>query len=96
MPAALLVSTIFCRSAWRYRNRGYRYALIDAGHLVQNLVTAANGLGIQTTTRLGNVDLKTVVDNTVIDRLVKEGFFEQLLGPGIRAEIDRKSKMAFR
>jgi SagB-type dehydrogenase family enzyme len=56
VPAALLVSTIFCRSAWRYRNRGYRYALVDAGHLVQNLVTAANGLGIQTTTRLGMND----------------------------------------
>jgi SagB-type dehydrogenase family enzyme len=52
VPAALLVSTIFCRSTWRYRQRGYRYALVDAGHLVQNLVTAANGLGIQTTTRL--------------------------------------------
>jgi SagB-type dehydrogenase family enzyme len=59
VPAALLVSTIFCRSAWRYRNRGYRYALVDAGHLVQNLVTAANGLGIQTTTRLGMNDRTT-------------------------------------
>ena len=56
VPAALLVSTIFCRSTWRYRQRGYRYALIDAGHLVQNLVTAANGLGIQTTTRLSMND----------------------------------------
>ena len=52
VPAALLVSTIFCRCAWRYRQRAYRYALVDAGHLVQNVVTAANGLGIQTTTRL--------------------------------------------
>lgn len=59
VPAALLVSTIFCRSAWRYRNRGYRYALVDAGHLVQNLVTAANGLGIQTTTRLAMNDRTT-------------------------------------
>ncbi len=56
VPAALLVSTIFCRSAWRYRQRGYRYALIDAGHLVQNLVSAAAGLGIQTTTRLSMND----------------------------------------
>lgn len=52
VPAALLVSTIFCRCAWRYRQRAYRYALVDAGHLVQNVITAANGLGIQTTTRL--------------------------------------------
>ena len=31
-----------------------------------------------------------------LNRLVKEGFFEKLFGSGIRAEIDRKSKMAFR
>src|SRR6185437_7101369 len=30
VPAALLVSTIFWRSAWRYRQRGYRTALLDA------------------------------------------------------------------
>ena len=52
VPAALLVSTIFCRCSWRYRQRAYRYALTDAGHLVQNVVAAANGLGVQTTTRL--------------------------------------------
>ena len=42
------------------------------------------------------IDFKTVVDNSVVDRLVKEGFFEKLFGAGIRAEIERKSKMAFR
>ena len=52
VPATLLVSTIFWRSAWRYRQRGYRMALLDAGHLVQNLVAAANGLGIATNPRL--------------------------------------------
>ena len=45
---------------------------------------------------IGNFNLKTVIDNSVIDRLVKEGFFEKLFGPGIKAEIDRKSKLAFR
>ena len=52
VPAALLVSSIFWRSAWKYRVRGYRLALLDAGHLIANLVTCANGLGIQTMTRL--------------------------------------------
>jgi len=36
------------------------------------------------------------VDNSVIDRLVKEGFFEKLFGGGIKSEIDRRSKLAFR
>jgi ABC-type nitrate/sulfonate/bicarbonate transport system substrate-binding protein len=50
----------------------------------------------QPATQIRNLDLKSVIDNSVIDRLVKEGFFEKLFGSGIRAEIDRKSKMAFR
>lgn len=52
VPAALLVSTNFWRSAWRYKQRAYRYVLQDAGHLVQNLVSVGGGLGIQTTSRL--------------------------------------------
>jgi SagB-type dehydrogenase family enzyme len=52
VPAVLLVSTIFWRSAWKYRVRGFRIALLDAGHLVGNLVAVANGLGIGTATRL--------------------------------------------
>lgn len=52
VPAALLVSTIYWRSAWKYRGRSFRMALLDAGHLTANLVAAANGLGIQTMTRL--------------------------------------------
>jgi ABC-type nitrate/sulfonate/bicarbonate transport system substrate-binding protein len=66
-------------------------------YVLANSITATRDqANAQPSTRLGNVDLKTVVDNSVIDRLVKEGFFEQLFGTGIRAEIDRKSKLAFR
>jgi SagB-type dehydrogenase family enzyme len=61
VPAALLISTIYARSAWRYRQRGYRCALLDAGHLVQNMVGVANGLGIQTMPRL------LINDNTMRD-----------------------------
>jgi len=50
----------------------------------------------QPATQIRSLDLKSVIDNSVIDRLVKEGFFEKLFGSGIRAEIDRQSKMAFR
>jgi ABC-type nitrate/sulfonate/bicarbonate transport system substrate-binding protein len=41
-------------------------------------------------------DFHKVIDNSVVDRLVKERFFENLFGAGIKAEEDRKSKMAFR
>jgi hypothetical protein len=41
-------------------------------------------------------DFRTVLDNSVVDRLVKAGFFEQLFGPEISAEEKLKAKMAFR
>jgi ABC-type nitrate/sulfonate/bicarbonate transport system substrate-binding protein len=41
-------------------------------------------------------DFRTVLDNSIVDRLVKEGFFEKLFGPGIKAEQERKAKIAFR
>ena len=41
-------------------------------------------------------DFHKVVDNSVVDRLVKEGFLQQLFGPGIRAEEQSKAKLAFR
>jgi hypothetical protein len=41
-------------------------------------------------------DFHRVIDNSVIDRLVKEGWFEQLFGPGIKAEEQKKAKLAFR
>jgi hypothetical protein len=37
-----------------------------------------------------------VIDNSMVERLVKEGFFEQLFGPAIKAEEDKKAKQAFR
>jgi SagB-type dehydrogenase family enzyme len=52
VPLAMMVSTIFCRSTWKFAKRGYRHALHDAGYLIQNLVTVGSGLGIQTITRL--------------------------------------------
>jgi SagB-type dehydrogenase family enzyme len=34
------VTAIFFRSAWKYRERAYRYHLLDCGHLIENLVLA--------------------------------------------------------
>ena len=41
-------------------------------------------------------DFKTVLDNSIVERLIKEGFFEKLYGPGIKAEEERKAKIAFK
>jgi len=45
---------------------------------------------------LKGFDFRKVVDNSYVERLVKEGFFEKLYGPSIKAEQDRKAKLAFR
>jgi ABC-type nitrate/sulfonate/bicarbonate transport system substrate-binding protein len=41
-------------------------------------------------------DFRTVSDNSTVERLVREGYFEKLFGPGIKAEEDSKAKLAFR
>jgi ABC-type nitrate/sulfonate/bicarbonate transport system substrate-binding protein len=45
---------------------------------------------------LKEFDFKRVIDNSVVFRLVKDGYFQQLFGPGIKAEEDRRGKDAFR
>ncbi|HEY1759888.1 MAG TPA: ABC transporter substrate-binding protein [Bryobacteraceae bacterium] len=41
-------------------------------------------------------DFHKVIDNSYVERLVKDGFFEKTFGPAIKAEEDRKAKSAFR
>jgi len=41
-------------------------------------------------------DFRKVIDNSIVDRLVQEGFFEKLFGSAIKAEEERKAKLAFR
>ena len=37
---AFFLTSIFFRSSWKYRDRAYRYHLLDTGHLVENLSMA--------------------------------------------------------
>ena len=41
-------------------------------------------------------DFRAVIDNSLVDRLVREGYFERLFGPGIKEEEMRKAAQAFR
>jgi ABC-type nitrate/sulfonate/bicarbonate transport system substrate-binding protein len=40
-------------------------------------------------------DFKQVIDNSIVDKLVADGFFVQLFGDSIKAEQDRKASLAF-
>jgi len=42
---ALVLTGLFFRSAWKYRDRALRYCLLDAGHLAENLVLVSRVLG---------------------------------------------------
>ena len=44
--ATFFITAIFNRSAWKYRDRAYRYVLIDGGHLLCNLVFALNSANL--------------------------------------------------
>jgi SagB-type dehydrogenase family enzyme len=47
-PACVLLTNVFARYTQRYANRGYRYALIDTGHIGENLRLAAAAEGLAT------------------------------------------------
>ncbi len=46
VSATFYITGIFFRSAWKYRNRAYRYVLLDAGHLLENLRLALGALDL--------------------------------------------------
>jgi len=46
--------------------------------------------------RLKAYDFHKVIDNSVVERLVREHFFENLYGASVKAEEDKKAKLAFK
>ena len=42
----IFIVAIFGRSTFKYNDRGYRFVLIEAGHVGQNLSLAAASLGL--------------------------------------------------
>ena len=46
--------------------------------------------------QMKSFDFRTVVDNTYVDRLVRDGFFEKLYGPEVKTEENKKQKLAIR
>ena len=46
-PVVLAISAVFERSLKKYKERGYRYILFEAGHLGQNIYLVSVGLGLK-------------------------------------------------
>jgi SagB-type dehydrogenase family enzyme len=45
----LFITAFFERTTFKYRDRGYRFALLEAGHVAQNFNLAATALGLAVT-----------------------------------------------
>ena len=41
-----VLSAVFQRTRWKYRERAYRYVLLEAGHIGQNIYLAATSMGL--------------------------------------------------
>lgn len=71
--AVVLLTATFWRSRFKYGQRGYRFALLEAGHVAQNLLLAATALG------LASVPLGGFFDKQVNDLLGVDGLHEAAL-----------------
>lgn len=72
-PALFLVGSLFWRSRFKYGLRGYRFVLLEAGHLAQNLLLACAAL------RLAAVPLGGFYDRRVDELLGFDGVNESTL-----------------
>ncbi len=61
-----LVSAIFFRSSWKYRDRAYRYHLLDSGHLLENLLLALRAFSFAAQVE-SNFDDQRVNDVLAVD-----------------------------
>ena len=79
-----------------------RYAKTDTFERVPYVTTASvqymidHPIDEQIAAQMKKFDFRTVVDNAIVERLVRQGFFETLFGPRIKEEENRKSTQAFR
>jgi SagB-type dehydrogenase family enzyme len=71
--ACFVLSAIFQRTRWRYRERTYRYVLLEAGHIGQNLYLAATSMG------LGACAVGAFLDDDLNDLLGLDGGEEAVL-----------------
>ena len=79
-----------------------RYSKISTFERVPYLSAAAvqymidHPVDEQAAAQMKKFDFHAVIDNSPVERLVREGYFEKLFGAGIKDEEARKAKQAFR
>jgi SagB-type dehydrogenase family enzyme len=68
--AVLILTAVFGRTYFKYGERGYRFALLEAGHICQNILLEA------TAQELGAVAVGGFIDDEVNEMLDLDGFDE--------------------
>lgn len=69
----IVLTAVFERTKFKYGDRGYRYILLEAGHIAQNVMLAATAID------LGSVPICGFVDDEVDQLLDVDGFDESTI-----------------
>lgn len=72
-PVVFVWTAVFPRSKWKYKQRGYRYVYLDAGHIAENLALAAVSLG------LGSCQIGALFDDEINELLGVDGIEESVI-----------------
>lgn len=81
----VFVSAVFQRSDFKYGDRAYRFVLLEAGHLGQNAVLCAEGMGLAAATIGGFLD-RDVDRYLGFDGLSESTVYVVMLGQPVAAE----------
>lgn len=71
--AVFIWTAVFGRTLWKYRQRGFRYMYMEAGHLAQNAALAAVALG------LGTCQIAAIYDDEANALVEADGTTETVL-----------------
>jgi SagB-type dehydrogenase family enzyme len=79
LAVCIILSAVLKRTTWKYGSRGYRYLLLEAGHLAQNmcLVATAEGLGTLT---LGAFDDNSLARFIDLDPIYEPAIYGLIIG----------------
>jgi SagB-type dehydrogenase family enzyme len=87
----LVITGIFYHSAWKYRERAFRYLLLDAGHLAEAVLHAARAAGVRARLCYDFDDLH-LVRSLDLDENLEVPLACVLLGSGTAREKASESK----
>lgn len=73
LSIVVFVTALFQRAVFKYRNKGYRFCLLEAGHAAQNLNLAATALG------LGVINIGGFFDRRIDALLGLDGLHHSIL-----------------